>query len=282
MNNKKEQKSKSNKKKGSVQIKWNAEDYAKQSSAQQSWAIELINKIKMEGNERILDVGCGDGKITAALAEKCKNGHVVGVDSSAEMVHRSIQAYRDNHSNLSFKTMNASSLNFDEKFDIIFSNSALHWVKDHGPVLDGMYQSLKEKGHIYLRFGGQGTLDTFQPIIDSLTAKEAWASYFKEYQEKWHFYDDKTYIDWVVDTGFKPISVKLVPTIMTYKERAGLSGWIRTTWHPYLDYLPEHKKHRFIQLVVDDVVNQVGVNSNGNLIIPMMRLEVIAVKGEIK
>ena len=98
----------------------------------------------------------------------------------------------------------------------------------------------------------------------------------------WHFYDDKTYIDWVVDTGFKPISVKLVPTIMTYKERAGLSGWIRTTWHPYLDYLPEHKKHRFIQLVVDDVVNQVGVNSNGNLIIPMMRLEVIAVKGEIK
>lgn len=282
MNNKKEQKSKSNKKKGSVQIKWNAEDYAKQSSAQQSWAIELINKIKMEGNERILDVGCGDGKITAALAKKCKNGNVVGVDSSAEMVHQSIQAYRDNHSNLSFKTMNASSLNFDEKFDIIFSNSALHWVKDHGPVLDGMYQSLKEKGHIYLRFGGQGTLDTFQPIIDSLTAQEAWASYFKEYQEKWHFYDDKTYIDWVVDAGFKPISVKLVPTIMTYKEREGLSGYIRTTWHPYLDYLPEDKRQRFIQLVVDDVVNQVGVNSNGNLVIPMMRLEVIAVKGEIK
>ncbi|MBT5954444.1 hypothetical protein HOG98_06960 [bacterium] len=74
----------------------------------------------------------------------------------------------------------------------------------------------------------------------------------------------------------------LIPTIMAYKERKGLSGWIRTTWHPYLDCLPEAKKQKFIRLIVDGVENKIGLDDNGVLVIPMMRLEVIAIKGEIK
>ena len=67
-------------------MKWNAADYAANSAAQQIWARELIVQLHLRGNERILDVGCGDGKVTAELARAVPKGSVAGIDASPEMV----------------------------------------------------------------------------------------------------------------------------------------------------------------------------------------------------
>ena len=66
--------------------KWDALDYAKSSSAQQQWARELIGKLQLKGDETLLDIGCGDGKVTAEIAACLPMGSVLGVDSSAEMI----------------------------------------------------------------------------------------------------------------------------------------------------------------------------------------------------
>ncbi len=66
---------------------WNAQDYAKNSQNQFQWAKELIPKLKLQGNEALLDIGCGDGKITAELAQCLPNGRAVGVDSSEKMIN---------------------------------------------------------------------------------------------------------------------------------------------------------------------------------------------------
>jgi trans-aconitate methyltransferase len=66
--------------------KWDAEDYEKNSSAQQKWARELIKKLKLNVNEYILDIGCGDGKVTSEIASILNNGHVLGIDSSKDMI----------------------------------------------------------------------------------------------------------------------------------------------------------------------------------------------------
>ena len=65
---------------------WNAADYAANSAVQQSWARELIAKLHLRGDEHILDVGCGDGKVTAELARAVPRGSVTGTDASAEMI----------------------------------------------------------------------------------------------------------------------------------------------------------------------------------------------------
>ena len=62
------------------------------------------------------------------------------------------------YTNLSFQEMDARNLNFDECFDLIFSNAALHWVKEQKPVIEGMYKGLKQGGKILLQMGGKGTL----------------------------------------------------------------------------------------------------------------------------
>ena len=67
-------------------FKWNAKDYSKSSAEQEKWAQELISKLKLMGTERVLDIGCGDGKVTAAIASHLPKGFVLGIDSSEEMI----------------------------------------------------------------------------------------------------------------------------------------------------------------------------------------------------
>jgi trans-aconitate 2-methyltransferase len=108
-------------------MKWNPEDYAKNSDAQLKWARELRQNLKLQGNESVLDVGCGDGKITADFATALSKGRVVGVDSSPEMIDYATRTYASKqYANLSFACVDARSLDFDREFDLCFSNATLH------------------------------------------------------------------------------------------------------------------------------------------------------------
>ena len=257
---------------------WNAKDYAKQSTAQLRWAKELIEKMAISGHESILDVGCGDGKITAILADAVSSGSIIGTDLSQEMIDQAIVAHDNNHQNLSFQTMDAIKITFDNQFDIIFSNSTLHWVKDHELVLRGMYKALRQGGVIFLRFGGKGTLDSFQPMVDAMLIDPKWATSFESYQQLWWLYDDVVYTQWLKEQGFTPKSVLLIPSDMTYDERSGLEGWVRTTWHPYLNCLPEERKEEFITELVDRYMAYNSYTPEDKIRVKMIRLEVIAEK----
>ena len=115
--------------------RWDAEDYARNSAGQQEWALELIPKLGLKGNERVLDVGCGDGKITAAIADALDFGSVLGIDSSPEMVAHATKAFPENRARLAFACLDVREISFLREFDVVFSNAALHWVPDHGPLL---------------------------------------------------------------------------------------------------------------------------------------------------
>ena len=87
---------------------WAAKDYAKNSQNQYQWAKELIPKLKLKGNETLLDIGCGDGKITAELAKCLPNGRTVGIDSSAQMIKLAQNTFPSkDQTNLSFQVMDA-------------------------------------------------------------------------------------------------------------------------------------------------------------------------------
>ena len=137
--------------------KWDAREYEKHSQGQQKWARELIEKISLKGTESVLDLGCGDGKVTADISKIVSEGSIIGVDNSAEM----IKLAKDRHSeaiyqNLSFQEMDAANLQFHDRFDLIFSNAVLHWVKDQKAVIKGMFKSLKHGGRVILQMGGKG------------------------------------------------------------------------------------------------------------------------------
>lgn len=100
---------------------WNADDYARHSSAQLKWARELISKLGLKGNESVLDIGCGNGRVTAELASLLPSGSVTGIDSSPDMVQLANNAFPPHiFPHLVFELMDACEINFTDKFDIIF------------------------------------------------------------------------------------------------------------------------------------------------------------------
>src|SRR5689334_19838215 len=110
-------------------MEWDPEDYAKNSAAQLGWARELIARLQLRGDEALLDIGCGDGKVTAELAGAVPRGFVLGVDSSPAFVAYAREHYpATSYPNLAFAHMDARALAHERSFDAIFSNAALHWV----------------------------------------------------------------------------------------------------------------------------------------------------------
>ena len=109
--------------------KWNAADYAANSVVQQTWARELIAKLNLRGNEHILDVGCGDGKVTAEIARALPHGSATGVDASAEMIAFAKKTFpAKKFPNVEFHVMDARKIKFKRQFDIVFSNASIRSV----------------------------------------------------------------------------------------------------------------------------------------------------------
>jgi trans-aconitate methyltransferase len=133
---------------------WNAVDYHQSSPAQRQWAQELIDKLQIRGNEHILDIGCGDGKVTAEIARHLPEGEVVGIDASPEMIRFALEHFPPTRfPNLSFAEMAAQAMTFRERFDVVFSNAALHWIPDHRPVLAGISDALHPGGRLLIQMG---------------------------------------------------------------------------------------------------------------------------------
>jgi len=95
--------------------------YSSNSSAQKNWGFELLAKLNFKGNERVLDVGCGDGKLSAEVAQILPKGSVLGIDLSEDMISFARNNYtQDKFPNLTFMQINADELTFDSEFDVVF------------------------------------------------------------------------------------------------------------------------------------------------------------------
>ena len=268
--------------KGSMKrYNWNAEDYKQHSKNQQKWARELIARLKLKGTEDILDIGCGDGKVTAEIASYLPNGSVVGIDNSTSMIGLAKKNFRAGlHSNLSFILMDATRLTFDEQFDIVFSNASLHWVKNHRPVLEGVYRSLKPKGRVFLEMGGKGNADGVLSVLRDLQKNQEWRHFFSDFQFPYGFHGPQEYTRWLRELGFDPVRVKLVPRDMEHDGESGLAGWIRTTWMPFTERIPEGQRDQFIHELVSAYIHEFPLDINGKAHVAMVRLEVEAMKHE--
>jgi trans-aconitate methyltransferase len=258
---------------------WDAADYAKHSNAQQEWARELIAKLQLQSRDTVLDIGCGDGKVTAEIAAQVPGGSVMGVDNSPSMIELAQNTFSAaRYSNLAFQVADAQTLPFNQQFEIVFSNAALHWVKDHAPVLEGIYRSLNNKGRILLQMGGRGNAAAILAVLEDMIKSPRWAAYFDDFDFPYGFHDAADYKNWLKLTGFQNIRADLIPKDMLHKGKSGLAGWIRTTWLPYTQRLPEFEQESFVNNLVDEYTRNYPPDINGEIHVQMIRLEVEAVK----
>lgn len=258
---------------------WNPQDYAQNSAGQLKWAQELRTHIHLQGHEAILDVGCGDGKITADFAHHVPKGTVTGIDSSPEMTAYATQTYPiADFPNLTFTCIDARQIPFTNAFDLIFSNSVLQWVDDHLAVLKGASAALRPGGKLVISCGGQGNAEQILGAVFEVAKRDRWRPYFTPLINPYFFRSPEEYRPWLAVAGLQVERLELVPKDMTHPGKTGLAGWLRTTWMPFTERVPVAKREQFITDVVDTYVTQFPLDAQGQVHVPMVRLEVIARK----
>lgn len=262
-----------------AKTKWNAAAYAANSVVQQSWARELIARLNLRGDEHVLDVGCGDGKITAEIARALPRGSVVGTDASAEMIGYARKTFSSaKNPNLEFHVMDAREIKFARPFDLVFSNAALHWVDDHEAILQGTSAVLKSGGRLVVSCGGKGNAhDVFLALRPEMRLKR-WRDFFRKMPMPYFFYAPGDYEKWLPKFGFKILALKLAPKDAHYPSAAGFATWLRTTWIPYVQRVPEDAREEFIRAVTERYLTKYPPDQAGQVHVRMVRLEIEAQK----
>jgi trans-aconitate 2-methyltransferase len=257
---------------------WDAGDYARHSSAQRDWARELIAKLALQGDECVLDIGCGDGEVSAEIASAVPAGFVAGIDSSLSMVRlaRSRQHFAE-IANLDCCLADALDLPFRAAFDVVFSNAVLHWVHDHRRVLAGIRRILRPGGRMLLQMGGTGNAAEILRLAAGVMQEPQWVGYFADFVFPYAFYGPEDYLPWLEESGLHPLRVELIPKDMTHQGASELEGWIRTTWLPYTERVPEELRGQFVRQLAASYLARHPLDGTGRAHVAMVRLEVEAV-----
>src|SRR4029450_12448746 len=157
---------------------WNAADYSRHSSLQEAMAQEVLALLDLKDSKRILDVGCGDGKITAEIAARSPGGSVVGVDPSRDMIALpQSDCGPATRPNLRFEIADARSLPFKQEFDLVVSFNALHWIPQQAQALQSIHSTLKPDGQAQLRLVPKGERKSLEDVIEETRLSPRWAAY---------------------------------------------------------------------------------------------------------
>jgi trans-aconitate 2-methyltransferase len=153
---------------------WNATSYERMSAPQEAMGREVLDRLDLRGDERVLDAGCGTGRVTAVLVERLPRGEVIAVDGSAAMVE---QAEARLGESAHVFTADLLELELDRPVDAILSTATFHWIADHDRLFARLHAALKPGGKMAAQCGGAGNVASVQAAVEAVAhpALAGWA-----------------------------------------------------------------------------------------------------------
>ncbi|MGL6198088.1 MAG: class I SAM-dependent methyltransferase [Lachnospiraceae bacterium] len=256
-------------------FEFDGEKYKLASKHQKEWGNKLIQDLQLDGNEAILDLGCGDGLLTMQLTLLVPNGRVLGVDASSGMIETAEKQQKDN---LEFKHMDINEMQFINEFDIIFSNAALHWVKDHSRLLKNTYSALKPQGRILWNFGGDGNCRNFFKVIREIIKRDNYREHFHDFEWPWYMPAMADYDVLVKQSGFSEAKVTEENADRYFSNKEEIIKWIdQPSIVPFIKCIPDHLKASFRNDVIDAMMD-LSLQPDGTCFETFRRIQVSAVK----
>lgn len=231
---------------------WDAADYARISELQKAMADEALGLLTLQGSERVLDVGCGDGKITAEVAARVPGGSVVGIDPSEKMVDFAATKWGSAvEGNLRFAVADARRLPFMRAFDLIVSFNALHWVAQQEAALRSIHASLQHGGVAQLRFVPQGPRKSLEDVLRETWQGEKWKAYFPNFRQPYLHLTPEEYAKLATEAGLQVLSVQVSDKSWDFHRRSAFYAFATVTFVEWTHMLPDGRKTEFIHDVLD-------------------------------
>lgn len=243
---------------------WDPAGYERTARFVSDFGQPVVELLAPQPGERILDLGCGDGALTAKIA--ASGAAVVGIDPSAAFV----AATRSR--GLEAKMMEAEALAFESEFDGVFSNAALHWVRGQDEMLSGVHRALKPGGRFVAEMGGQGNVATIQTALIAALARRGIDG---RTLDPWYFPSVEEYRVRLERHGFRVEQIKLFerPTRLP----GPLADWLATFAQSFLEPLTEATREAVVSGLETDLAPKLK-GPDGVWTVDYVRLRFRAVK----
>lgn len=252
---------------GDTGATWNPKLYDDRHAFVWRHGAALVELLAPQPGEHILDLGCGTGHLTAQIA--AAGATVLGIDSSPEMVAEARRAHPD----LRFEVGDARSLNFVSAFDAVFSNAALHWVKEADAVAVGVARALKPGGRFVAEFGGKGNVR----VIEAALADGLATVGVEPVASPWYFPSVAEYAGVLERAGLEVTFALLFdrPTSLEGGED-GLRAWVEMFGGYYLAQVPAERREKYLRRIEDEV--RAALFRDGGWVADYRRLRVVATR----
>ena len=252
---------------------WNSEQYLKFQNQRTQPAIDLAKRIEINNPKNILDVGCGPGNSTKVLKNVFPNAHILGIDSSENMIRKAREVYSD----IAFKVMDITSENQDlENFDIIFSNACLQWIPNHRDFIPRLFSKLSKGGVLAVQIPMNFQEKLFT-IMNETINEDKWdfSSMSVEPNEtlkQEEYFDILSSLTDHFDI-WETVYYHNMPSIDAMVE------WIKgTRLRPYLDALNRNDAEKFINEITEKASRAYNRQENGEFIFKFRRFFFLAVR----
>jgi trans-aconitate 2-methyltransferase len=273
---------------------WDARTYDQVSYlVQYKWGQQVLEWRKWHGNEIVMDAGCGSGLITKQLAKKVPRGKVYAVDIDSNMVRqarKNLQLF----DKVEVIESSFTDVRLPQKLDVIFSNSALHWVQDHRQAFGVFWDMLKTTnsnnknknmavscGQLLIQCGGYGNLQQIITLLERITHLDQFRSYFKNWNQSWYFAKSDDTDKLLKEIGYVNSRVYSNGDCVSLPNRRIYYRFIKTVVaKPYLEHLSSNNgdklKTPFLKLFLDEVKRNSGNKSKTRWFLDFVRLNIVA------
>lgn len=201
----------------------------------------VIELLAPQPGERILDVGCGTGQLTAQIAES--GAEVVGLDNSPAMIDEARRLYPE----LEFQLADAHDFAVDQPFDAVFSNAALHWIKDPLSVVHSISRSLKPAGRLAVEFGGHGNVRFLSAAIESASLQLIG----HPVPHPWYFPGIVDFGTVLEQHGLEVTQAAMIDRPTPLEGDDGLRNWVRMFGQHWLTQVSPEQHERFLEQIED-------------------------------
>jgi trans-aconitate 2-methyltransferase len=228
---------------------WNAPAYHRVSGPQTEWGRRVLSRLTLRGTERVIDAGCGTGRLTAELMAMIPGGQLIAIDRSWNMLLTARANCRPDFGNrLAFVQVELPHLPFSGWADLVFSTATFHWIRDHRALFAEILQALKPGGRLFAQCGGGPNLANAHALAEAVMRRDLFARYFENWESIWEFATPEITAGRLRQAGFVNLKTSLEPAPTTLADEASYREFVATViYNPHLARLPEgHLRAQFL------------------------------------
>lgn len=237
---------------------WDGKGYEEISALQRHLAEVTLAGLAFRGDERLLDVGCGDGFITRSIAARLPDGSVVGVDASPRMIAAAQDRPDGPGAPVRFEVSDVQSLTYDADFDVTVSFNALHWLVDQRAALTRIARATKQGGRVIIQMVCAGPRPSLERLAMLVCARPRWSAAFLGFTAPYIHVDPAEYPRIAASAGLTVTEQTVQDVEWDFGSREAFARWCTVGFADWTARLPADDVARWVDEVVSDYQQSVG------------------------